>query len=896
MRKNAPLVKMLACVFFVLGFIGPSFAAEITRVEINQVIGLQKDNNLNYVAGKDTAILAFLSEDVSVDASNSFAKVYRDGSLVATLSPRSYDKPVKTVEFLCPSRGECGDWAAGTYRFEVSVNGMQKNEPVEGSSNTYVFKERRQLRILAMPVKANYNGVVTQVSDDKWKTMYKFTSSVYPVAADRIKWEIRPEFDASADKYNLETDSGQRQLWEDLTNLMPANCANDPNGEGCYDLIVGFISDRPNTYPEGRLQGFTYGKPTNIVVAKDEDAPATVAHEIAHVFGIGDTYDGGALRCSVNPAPDGFSGKNWDNFEETTSCSSGRVALDQISATKIPSDIHSYEVGGRGLLGDMACYMGSGGLQSQYWTTPETYAHLFDQLAPLTRSKRNPKAATQRFISFLGYVNEAGEVEIEPWETFDDSVTHVDTEGTYTIAAVDNDDNILATKRLDISFYILSTPPEPIQKLDWAPFQGAMPFPAGTTAFYIMKNGEVIGTVPVSSSVPVVSNVMPGATSPVSGEYKIKWTATDADNDSMNHKIEYNPDVTDPASEWLVLTGGADVTEWEESFDDLPGGNHAKIRVTSSDWVLSSSSESSEFTVPFKAPEVFIDDPEWGDSYEEGDEVLLEAEVYDVQDDTIPDANIKWKSNIDGDLGTGTMLITDKLSMGEHTITITATNSRGLSKSDSITLKVGNVSYGFIEYGTSGGAETSLTNNYKNLKTDVKIPVNAASTDLFVLFESLSQPSSGTGPSGYFYSGRFFGLNAEKYVNEDWVESSSLDKPIVVTIDYSKDLPENVDPSSLKILRFDEASGTWIDVENDSKSRASVYDRSQTGKLSVQINKLGEFAMTGSKKSSSGGCFISAIGKDAIEYTIVMMLSCFSVMCLSLLSKRLKARIRITKK
>lgn len=895
MRKNSPLVKTLVCVFFVLGFIGSPFAAEITRVEVNQVLGLQKDNHLNYVAGKDTAILAFLSEDVSVDASNSSAKVYRDGNLIATLSPRSYDKPVKIVEFLCPSRGQCGDWAAGTYRFEVSVNGMQKNEPLEGSSNTYVFKERKQLRILAMPVKANYNGVITQVPDDKWKTMYKFTSSVYPVAPDRVKWEIRPEFDASADKYNLETDSGQRQLWEDLTNLMPATCANEPNGEGCYDLIVGFISDRPNTYPEGKLQGFTYGKPTNIVVAKDEDAPATVAHEIAHVFGVGDTYNGGSLRCSVNPAPDGFTGKNWDNPETTTSCSSGRVVLDQISATKIPSDIHPYEVGGRGLLGDMACYMGSGGLQNQFWTTPETYDHLFEQLAPVSSSKRNPKASAQRFISYLGYVNEAGEVEIEPWETFDDSVNHVNTQGTYTLAAVDKDDNILASKKLEISFYILSTPPEPIQKIDWAPFQGAMPFPAGTTSFYIMKNGEVISTVPVSSNVPVVGNVMQGVTSPVSGEYKIKWTATDADKDTMNHKVEYNPDVTNPDSEWLVLTGGTDVTEWEESFDELPGGNHAKIRVTSSDGVLSSSSESAEFSVPFKSPEVFINDPEWGDSYEEGDEALLEAEVYDLQDDTIPDANIKWKSDIDGDLGTGTMLITDKLSMGEHKITITATNSRGLSKSGNITLKVGNISYGFIEYGTSGGPETLLANNYKNLKTDIKIPANASSTDLFILFESLSQPSSSTGPSGYDYSGRFFSLNAEKYVNEDWMESSSLDKSIVVTIDYSKDLPENVDPSSLKVFRFDKTSGTWIDVENDSKAKTSVYDRSQTGKLSVEINKLGEFAMTGSTKSSSGGCFVSAVFGEGSGFAFFMGLSCLGLMVFWHLSKKRKVRILSSK-
>ncbi len=60
---------------------------------------------------------------------------------------------------------------------------------------------------------------------------------------------------------------------------------------------------RPDTYPNGRLQGYTMGSPANIVVASDEDAAATIAHEIAHNFGIGDAYDGGRFS-QANPPPD----------------------------------------------------------------------------------------------------------------------------------------------------------------------------------------------------------------------------------------------------------------------------------------------------------------------------------------------------------------------------------------------------------------------------------------------------------------------------------------------------------------------------------------------------------------------------------------------------------------
>lgn len=888
-KEKKPCYSVLAmCMLFSTILCMPAYALEISKVEINQAIGVQKDGHYNFVAGKDTAVIAYLSEDTAIDQSNSSAKIFRDGNLVATLSPRSYDKPVKTVEFLCPNREGCGNWAAGTYRFEVIVNGIQKNEPAEGASYSYVFVERKQLRILAIPVKTNYNGVITQVQDDKWKTMHTFTSSVYPVAADKVKWETRGEFDASANKFNLETDDGQRNLWEALTNLMPTTCSTDPNGEGCYDLIVGFISDRPETYPQGNLQGFTYGRPTNIVVAKDEDAPATVAHEIAHVYGIGDTYNGGAFRCSVNPAPDAFTGKNWDNFEQMTSCSSGRIALDQISATKIPAELHPYEIGGRGHLGDMACYMGSGGLQSQFWTSAETYDHLFEQLAPVAIPRKNPKATSQRFINFLGYINEAGNVEIEPWETFNDSSDFQDSEGTYTLLAVDTDDNILSSKKLDISFYILNTPPQPIEKIDWAPFKGAMPFPSNTARFYVLKNGEVMGTIPVSANTPLVANVTPTSTSSISGEYTVKWSASDADNDQMSFKVEYNPDTTNPNSPWMVLTADAGTTSWNENFAELPGGNHAKIRITATDWVLSSMSESAEFSVPFKAPEIYIEDPEWGDSYEEGDEVFLEAEIFDLQDEKIPDSDIKWKSNIDGDLGTGNNLITDKLSMGEHTITLTASNSRGLSKSETINLKVGNISYSFIEYVASGGTDTLLSNNFKNLKTVVKVPDKASDKDLFVMFESLSQPSSSTTPQDFAFTGRYFGLSAEKLINDEWTETESLMKPVSVTIDYSKDLPSDIDESTLKIYRFDNITKAWNDIEKDAASGQTVYDRSKTGKISAEVNKLGEFALVGNKKasSSSNNCFISSIEIRKQAYTTLIFVSAAFYLALILFNRR----------
>ena len=189
------------------------------------------------------------------------------------------------------------------------------------------------------------------------------------MAYNGIVWTTRGELDASA--HNIETDDGKQAVWQALANLNPTQCAANQAAAGCFDKIIGFTPARANTYPEGTNQGYTYGSPANIVVASDEDAAATVAHELAHNFGIGDAYDGGSFACDVNPTPDVFSGTSFTT-SEPVKCTAGRVPLPDVSGTLVPAAHHPYEVGGRGALPDVAEFMGSGGRSSGPPRTPTT--------------------------------------------------------------------------------------------------------------------------------------------------------------------------------------------------------------------------------------------------------------------------------------------------------------------------------------------------------------------------------------------------------------------------------------------------------------------------------------------------------------------------------------------
>lgn len=671
-----------------LSITAPAIAqsAQITEIEINQALGRQLNGALNFVAGKDTVVRVYLDTAVAIQPDQTSLAIQRDGQNIVTLTPRPTDGAVNIVEFLCPSRTDCGSWIAGSYLFTATVNGVTKST----DGTTYNFVPRMGLRILARAIKANFAGAITSVRDDRWRKAWEYTRRVYPVGADQIFWDVREELDASDSMFDLETNDGRFNVWQALANLVPQHCAANRNGPGCYDLVVGFISDRPSTYPNGTLQGFTYGRPANVVVASDEDMEATISHEIAHLYSAGDTYDGGSFNCSVNPAPDGFNGKDFNTPDNPVSCTAGRVTFPGASATRISADSRPYEVGGRGALGDLADFMGSGTKQENFWITPEVYSQVFAGLDPALKSGANAAAraaaAPQRLLFYGGSINAGGTVRVEPWYGLSSTEAVSDSTGDTQIQAVDAAGKVLASQQISPQFYVRTNPPTIV---DWAPFEGALRFPDATAKFQIVQKGAVLYEIAVSANDPVISAVSPtsgGGT--LDGPQTLTWTASDPDGDSLLFTVEYNPSPDDPNSEWLVLAPDIRAPQWQDDFSTLPGAKAGAIRITATDGIRAATAQSQTFAVPFKAPLVYIDDLAGGSTFKKGQEIRLDAEAEDLQDGVLDNEKLVWTSDISGRLGMGSTLVLAGLAPGSHTITLTATNSAGLSASQSIRITV----------------------------------------------------------------------------------------------------------------------------------------------------------------------------------------------------------------
>ena len=116
-------------------------------------------------------------------------------------------------------------------------------------------------------------------------------------------------------------------------------------------------------------------------------------------------------------------------------------------------------------------------------------------------------------------------------------------------------------------------------------------------------------------------------------------------------------------------------------------GGEVTFRVVASDGFLTAHADSNPVTLANKPPQPRVLVPGNGVHVTLGQSVNLEGVAKDAQDGTLADTNLAW-SFPGGPIGSGARLSVANLPLGSNLVTLTATDSLGLTATSSVTVIV----------------------------------------------------------------------------------------------------------------------------------------------------------------------------------------------------------------
>ena len=433
--------------------------AEVQAIEVNQ--GMSKHTGLNggeetqikqFVAGKQTVVMMKIpgSDSFTQEQAESAKGGYKlevksvtngqeadscemtaDGSSLSVKQAYDIESNPEKGWYVIANFEKGPD--KGTYNFHMK-NGDQEIGKLEGIT----FFETKKLNILVLPVNgywsASYNpdaengggapsagafSVKNMQFKDRdgskknWDqlcaSLKSYLLDVYPVAdANFDEGEL---IEAGTDQYDMVAEgNGQLNLWQEACKRQ----SKGKDGKDKYDLILAFVAYRQD---KGTGQGYTMGKPANIITYTDVDMLPTVVHEIAHCYQVGDEYNGGSFNNKVNFPPNNYKGRDFVTGADIASTSgaseywkapaeySGSKNVDKTGAgTMVNLTLHPFSLANQSFIkwggvnddgslsgseaGPTITYMGSGytGCEGYYWTSSVIWDHLLKQFA--TKSKK----------------------------------------------------------------------------------------------------------------------------------------------------------------------------------------------------------------------------------------------------------------------------------------------------------------------------------------------------------------------------------------------------------------------------------------------------------------------------------------------------------------------------
>lgn len=211
--------------------------------------------------------------------------------------------------------------------------------------------------------------------------------------------------------------------------------------------------------------------------------------------------------------------------------------------------------------------------------------------------------------------------------------------------------------------------------------------PDVTTVDILGQTGELLNRVVAQTGKPIVA-----ITAPPQGEIitsdaiAIAWTATEPDGEALVYHLQYS---VDKGATWETITRNLTKQQFTVERRHLRQSQDLRFRVWASDGIHTSSTEMAMgIALPVQPLTAKIGAPLSSGTVIRGDSVLFQGRAYDIDHGVLSGTALRWFSDRDGPLGSGQLLTTASLSVGNHIITLEAQGPQGNVTTDTIQIQV----------------------------------------------------------------------------------------------------------------------------------------------------------------------------------------------------------------
>lgn len=590
-----------------------------------------------------------------------------------------------------------GDWTRGTVTFRLEINPERAIRELNYNDNM-LEKEVEFVEVPAVClaiVRVRTNPRTASINDPGFWTIVRRAESMYPATHFQVYNTGHTVEEGGFDAYEMPEDRSKvlSSLW--TYNLMtddPDECGGDMYYYGIvhpdhYDgaEVIG-SGYRPGDEAWGFMftDGFHADRPW--------DGPTggnTMAHELGH----NDNRRHVDCGNPANPDPDyPYHDASGNDCMLGPDDPLAYYGYDAISGAVIhPNDV-----------GDLMSYRGT------TWTSDYTYRGILLRRilfarrdAGQARAEAQMQALTDapELLVVTGLISPtSGAVTLDPiYRVVSGTVNARKVAETARIqASRQATDTVYALRLLNGTGGLIREQTFPLADVSesdgaWLPLHLLAPASPDVAAVVIVAveagAERELARRSASANPPLLELLAPKGGESVGQALTIEWSATDADGDPLHFNVQYSPD---NGKSWRLLAQNHPTTTLTVDSSQLPGSpGQALVRVTASDGLHThAATVGAPFTVPFQAPQVFID-AEQATVYGAGAAVQLTGRAVDAEEAQLPGGSFVWQSDRDGSLGVGRQLYTNSLSTGEHRITLTVTDSQGKTGSASLTIAVG---------------------------------------------------------------------------------------------------------------------------------------------------------------------------------------------------------------